>query len=156
MAGLTKEQQRKKMEAELAVAIAAKPPSLNQKPQAVYNPDYVAPPVVNLQAQLEAQRFKRTEEEQAKVVIVSNQDTVEILKATIAEDTHKGPSGASAEAEEAARAETVRQIKVQLAKEPNKPDLEAARSRDQRAHLDSLDLIKAEMANSIHNDPYTG
>lgn len=149
---MSKTQHDAKKAADLKAALAAKPPT----PGFFVNPDYVPPPVVNLQDKLETRRrptpaeFNRDAEQQA------SQSTVEQLIEQIAKDTRKGLPGATQEAEEAAASETVRAIKVDLAKRGHAQKVADQLTRDQRAHEESLALIRAEMVGTIHTEDYSG
>lgn len=79
----------------------------------------------------------------------------EALKAEVAEGYHKGQTGATAEASEAAMRETVRRLKVEIAKKGNVYDVAAMANREAQAHADNLALIRAELAQSIHTEDYS-
>lgn len=164
---LTKEQQQKKMAAELSAALAAKPPSK----QAEAPEDYVPPPVINLQSVIPNPRRRLLPSELDQTTVREEaQKQVEETKAAIDRETRLGTLSLAdfeaaakerREREEQAHLESVRQLKVSWAKMQAvgvmpKYDVEAAHSREQKAHLDNLDYVKAEMAKAIHTEDYTG
>jgi hypothetical protein len=119
--------------------------------------DYVPPPLIDIQAQFESKRRPMPSEINQEIVIRENAGTVDMLKEALVEDIHRGPSGASVEATEAAHLETVRRLKVMWAQAPEQPETRtSADTRNTRAHVESVDLIKAEMARTIHTEDYGG
>jgi hypothetical protein len=145
---LTSRDMEKKRAKDLAEALAAKPadPSFMKKPPVESNPDYIPPPLVDVQAKLEQAR---------KASVALNQKTVEDIKVSMEDEIRRGAEPPSQEVTEASRSESVDYIKAQLRRQP-KVDLSEVAVRNNAAHEENVDLIKAEMLNSIRNEPYSG
>lgn len=144
----TSEDMDKKKAKELARALAAKPadPSFMKKPPVESNPDYVPPPLVDVQAKMEQVR---------KASVEANVQTVESIKTSMETEIHRGPEGPSQDVVAESHSQSVDFIKAMLRRQP-KVDLSEVATRNKAAHEENVDLIKAEMAGSIHNEPYSG
>lgn len=138
----------KKKAEELAKAIAAKPadPAFMLHPPVESNPDYVPPPLVNVQEKMEQVR---------KASAVANQATIENLKNSMETEIHRSGEPVPAELVQASHSASVDFIKAQLRRQP-KVDLSEVAERNKAAHEENVDLIKAEMVGSIHNESYSG
>lgn len=116
------------------------------------NPDYVPPPVVNLQGVV-----KVGHRAEPDIVRRQTQMTVDALKVSIAEQTHTAPAGASAEATEASRASVVESVKRQLVEARNKPTpREVVVERETRSHEENVALIIEEMRQTMRSNAYSG
>ncbi len=134
--------------------LTAKPPSGFDSRSVQLNPDYVPPPLVDVQAIVESRRKPTPAEFNRDAEAKSHEATAEALKAEVATTHHLGKD-TTAEATEASRAESVRSIRHSWNRAPAKQETrESADARNRKAHEENVDLIKAEMARSIHTESW--
>lgn len=144
----------------LKEALAEKPPtpSFMKRPPAELNPDYVPPPVVNLQATMPLPRRRPlpSELDQAPVREAA-EAALEDAKREIGQARRSNYVPPTAEAIEASHLESVRQLKVAWSQRGQRGyDVDAARAREVEAHQSNLDYVKAEMARTVHTEDYSG